>query len=28
MCVKCNRFPFVIQIEKDEMGFITRRKEL
>ena len=28
MCVKCNRFPFVIQIEKDELGFITRRKDL
>ena len=28
MCVKCNRFPFVIQIEKDEFGFITRRKDL
>ena len=27
MCVKCNRFPFVIQIEKDEYGFIARRKE-
>lgn len=28
MCVKCNRFPFVIQIERDELGFVTRRKEL
>ena len=28
MCVKGNRFPFVIQIEKDELGFITRRKDL
>ena len=27
MCVRCNRFPFVIQIEMDEFGFITRRKE-
>ena len=25
MCVKCNRFPFVIQIEKDEMGFVAKR---
>jgi len=28
MCVKCNRFPFVIQMEKDELGFVTRRKDL
>ena len=28
LCVKCNRFPFVIQIEKDELGFVTRRKNL
>ena len=28
MCVKCNRFPFVIQIEMDEIGFVTRRKNL
>lgn len=28
MCVKCNRFPFVIQMEKDELGYITRRKDL
>ena len=25
MCVKCNRFPFVIQIEKDETGFVAKR---
>lgn len=25
MCVKYNQFPFVIQIEKDETGFITRK---
>lgn len=25
MCIKCNKFPFVIQVEKDEKGFITRR---
>lgn len=25
MCVKCNKFPFVIKIEQDEKGFITRR---
>jgi len=28
MCVKCNRFPFVIRIEKDENGFVTRRRDL
>ena len=28
MCVKCNRFPFVIQMEKGEDGFVTRRKDL
>lgn len=28
MCVRCNRFPFVIQIEKDELGFVTRRKDI
>ena len=25
MCVKCNRFPFVIQIERDEKGFVAKR---
>lgn len=28
LCVKCNRFPFVIQIDKDGLGYITRRKDL
>ena len=23
MCIECNKFPFVIKIEKDEMGFVT-----
>lgn len=26
MCVKYNKFPFVIHVEKDETGFITRRE--
>ena len=26
MCVKYDKFPFVIHVEKDEMGFITRRE--
>ncbi len=26
MCVKYDKFPFVIRIEKDECGFITRRE--
>ena len=25
MCIKYNKFPFVIKIEKDEMGFVTNR---
>lgn len=25
MCIKCNRFPFVIQIDKDERGYIARK---
>lgn len=24
-CIKYNRFPFVIRIEKDELGFVTKR---
>lgn len=28
MCIDLNRFPFVIRIEKDEMGFIARKKKL
>lgn len=26
MCVQYDKFPFVIHVEKDEMGFITRRE--
>lgn len=26
MCVKYNKFPFVIHVEKDEQGFVTRRE--
>ena len=26
MCVKYDKFPFVIHVEKDEMGFITKRE--
>ncbi|MBQ8799369.1 MAG: 2-phosphosulfolactate phosphatase [Lachnospiraceae bacterium] len=26
MCVKYDKFPFVIRIEKDELGFITKRE--
>lgn len=26
MCVKYDKFPFVIHVEKDEMGFVTRRE--
>ena len=26
MCVRYDKFPFVIHVEKDEMGFITRRE--
>ena len=25
MCIKYNKFPFVIKIEKDEIGFVTHR---
>lgn len=25
LCIKCNRFPFVIQISKDEHGFIANK---
>ncbi len=28
MCVKCNRFPFVIKIEKDAMGYITSKENV
>ncbi len=28
LCIKYNRFPFIIQIETDERGFIARRKDL
>lgn len=26
MCIKYNRFPFVIQIQKDETGFVAKKK--
>ena len=25
ICIKYNRFPFVIMVEKDELGFVTRK---
>lgn len=25
MCIKYNQFPFVIQISKDEMGYVANR---
>lgn len=28
MCVKHNKFPFVIKIEKDEIGFVARRENV
>lgn len=28
MCVKCNQFPFVIQIDKDKEGYIACKKEI
>ena len=28
MCVKCNLFPFVIKVEKDEIGFVTRKENI
>lgn len=28
MCVQYDRFPFVIRIEKDEMGFVTQREQV
>ena len=28
MCVKCNQFPFVIQIDKDKEGYIARKMEV
>lgn len=28
MCVKYNKFPFVIAIEKDEIGFVTKKKNV
>lgn len=28
MCVKYNRFPFIIRIEKDELGFITMKENV
>ncbi len=28
MCIQCNKFPFVIRVEKDEIGFITRKVDV
>ena len=28
MCIDYNRFPFVIRVEKDELGFITRKENV
>ena len=28
MCIKYNKFPFVIRIEKDEIGFVTRKIQM
>ena len=28
LCIKYDKFPFVIQIQKDETGFITHKKEV
>lgn len=28
MCVKCNLFPFVIRIKKDESGYIACKEEV
>lgn len=28
MCIEYDRFPFVIRIDKDELGFVARRTEL
>lgn len=28
MCIKYNKFPFVIRIEKDETGFVTRKIQM
>lgn len=28
MCTKCNQFPFVIQIGKDECGYVTNRIDM
>ncbi len=28
MCIKYNKFPFVITIEKDEIGYITKKKNV
>ena len=25
MCIKCDQFPFVIRVEKDELGFVGRK---
>ncbi len=28
LCVKCNQFPFIIQVERDEDGFVTKCKHV
>lgn len=28
MCIACNRFPFVIKVEKDELGFVANRVDV
>ncbi len=28
LCIQCNRFPFVIQVKKDESGFITEKVDV
>lgn len=28
LCIKYNQFPFVIEIEKDELGFVARKKHV
>ena len=28
MCIQYDKFPFVIKINKDEQGFITRREDV
>ncbi|MBQ8823338.1 MAG: hypothetical protein IJZ82_11900 [Lachnospiraceae bacterium] len=28
MCIRCNQFPFIIQIDKDEMGYVARKVDM